>query len=247
MDRLNGKVAIVTGAAQGMGEAHARAMVAEGAKVMLADIKEAAGAELARELGPAARFVAHDVTDAASWQRLVAATEAGFGNVSVLVNNAGIFLSAAIDDLTIERYRRIIEVNQIGPFLGIKAVIASMRRAGGGSIINISSIGGLVGAPRAMGYCDAKFALRGMSKVAAIELGPDRIRVNTVHPGAIKTPMTMGDPNFRLHYEAASLATPLKRLAEADEVAKLIVFLASDESSFSTGAEFIVDGGMTAQ
>ncbi len=229
-----------------MGEANVRAMAGEGAKLVFTDLNTKKGSALSDELGDDVVFVQHDVTDEQGWSEVVARAEAEFGPVNVLVNNAGIFIGASIIDRTVADYRKLIEVNQIGPFLGVKAVLPSMMKTGCGSIINISSIGGLTGAGNASGYCDAKFALRGLSKVAAIELGEFGIRVNTVHPGAIITPMTQDDPHFE-HYEQAMLATPLRRLGQAVEVANTVLFLASDESTFSTGAEFIVDGGASAQ
>lgn len=246
MGRLAGKVAIVTGGAQGMGEASVRAMAREGAKVIVTDLSAGKGSALSDQLGEDVVFVQHDVTEEAGWAEVVQRAEDEFGPVNILVNNAGIFIGASLFDRTVTDYRKLLEVNLVGPFLGIKAVLPSMMTACSGSIINISSIGGLTGASNASGYCDAKFALRGLSKVAAIELGQYRIRVNTVHPGAIITPMTQDDPHFE-HYEEAMLATPLGRLGQASEVANTVLFLASDESTFSTGAEFIVDGGASAQ
>jgi 3alpha(or 20beta)-hydroxysteroid dehydrogenase len=247
MNRLNGKVAIVTGAAGGMGESHVWRFVEEGAKVLFTDIVVTRGEALATELGPSARFARHDVTSRDDWSRVVAEAEAAFGPVNVLVNNAGILGTETIENCTLESYRRLIETNQVSVFLGMKAVLASMRRAGGGSIINISSTGGLVGTAASGGYCDSKFALRGMSKVAAIEFGRDRIRVNTVHPGAVRTPMFTESPFCDQFERTYTSSTPLGRIGEPQEISNLVVFLASDESSFSTGSEFVADGGATAQ
>lgn len=232
--RLAGKIAIITGGAQGMGAAHARMFVAQGAKVMITDVAEE-GAALAQELGENARFLRHDVSKASDWQAVVAATESAFGPVSVLINNAGIFFMKSIEETSEEEYRRIIGINQVGCFLGMKTVLPSMRRASGGSIINVSSVSGLAGAPGQAGYVSSKFAIRGLTKVAALEFGRDNIRVNSVHPGAISTPMTAG--------ARPPAAQPIQRLGRPEEAALLMVYLASDESSYSTGAEFTIDGG----
>ena len=247
MKRLDGKVAIVTGAAGGMGASHVRRFVEEGAKVLFTDIMVAKGETLAAELGPSACFCRHDVTRIEDWIRVVGAAETAFGPVNVLVNNAAILVSDTIEDCTVETYRRVIETNQVSVFLGMKSVLSSMRRAGGGSIVNISSAGGLVGVARSGGYCDSKFAVRGMSKVAALEFGRDHIRVNTVHPGAIRTPMLTENPLFNQFESAYASGTPLGRVGDPSEISNLVLYLASDESSFSTGAEFVADGGATAQ
>lgn len=244
MGRLEGKTAIITGAARGMGEAHARRFVAEGAKVVMTDILPE-GEAVAESLGGNALFLHHDVCDEARWNEVVATAEERFGPVSVLVNNAAITDNVAIEDLSLDGYRRMMEVNQVSVFIGMKAIAASMRRAGGGSIVNISSLAGIVGGPNAVAYAATKFALRGMTKVAAIEWGRDKIRVNTVHPGAIRTPMLMDNPAFE-ELEKFGSMSPLGRLGEAEEITALVLFLASDEASFCTGAEFIADGGATA-
>jgi len=243
--RLAGKVALITGAARGMGASHARRFVEEGAKVVITDILDEPGLALARQLGPAATFVHHDVVDPEQWANAVRVSEASYGPISVLVNNAGISSEAPIGECTLENFRKVIDINQVSVFLGIKAVLESMKRAGGGSIVNISSLAGLVGAPHAIAYCASKFAIRGMTKSAAIELGRFGIRVNSVHPGTIKTPMLMDNPNFAELEKYGSLS-PLGRLAEPEEISGLVLFLASDEASFSTGAEFVADGGATA-
>lgn len=227
-----------------MGEAHARRFVAEGAKVVMTDILPE-GEVVAKSLGDNALFLHHDVCDEDRWKDVVATAEEKFGPVSVLVNNAAISLEAPIEDLPLEVFRRTTEINQVGVFIGMKAVVASMRRAGGGSIVNISSLAGMVGGPNAAAYCASKFAVRGMTKVAAIEWGRDKIRVNSVHPGAIRTPMLMDHPNFDELQKFGSMS-PLGRLGEAEEITALVLFLASDEASFCTGAEFIADGGATA-
>lgn len=244
MDRLKGKVAIVTGAAQGMGASHARVFIREGAKVVLTDLNEEKGEALAAELGENALFVKQNVTSESDWARVVSTTEEQFGPVGVLVNNAGITMSKSLLDTSLEDYRRILDINQVSVFLGMKAVVPSMKKAGGGSIVNVSSINGLVGG--AIGYTDSKFAVRGMTKAAALEVASSGIRVNSVHPGVIETPMIM-QSDTKAAVEEFAKHIPLKRLAKSEEVSSLILFLASDESSYSTGSEFVVDGGITAQ
>ena len=247
MHRLGGRTAIITGAAQGMGAAHARLFVAEGARVVLTDVLEEQGRALADELGEAAIFCALDVSDAAGWAKAVALAEQNFGAVDILVNNAGILgPRAEIVDLDEADFLRVVGVNLVGTFLGMKAVIPSMLRAGGGSIVNISSRAGLVavdGFPNAA-YVASKFALRGVTKAAAAEYGARGIRVNSVHPGYVLTPMT-GAAGDKLRARAES--TMLKRIGEPEEVSRLVLFLASDEASLITGAEHVIDAGVTAR
>lgn len=247
MDRLNGKVAIVTGSSQGMGSSHARAFIAQGAKVVMTDIAEEAGQALAKELGPNALFIKHDVTSAEDWRKVVTQGEAAFGKINVLVNNAGILGPIANTvDCTVEQFESVCAVNQTGVFLGMQAVIPSMLETGGGSIVNISSVAGIVaivGSPN-LAYVASKFAVRGMSKQVAVEYGAKNIRVNSVHPGYILTPMMVAATDE--HGGGAADQIPLGRMADASEVSNLVVFLASDESSFITGAEHIIDGGMVA-
>ena len=243
MARLEGKVAIITGAARGMGAAHARRFVAEGAKVVLTDLNVEEGTALANELGENALFVEQNVTSADEWANVVTQAEKAFGPVNVLINNAGISVSKSFLQMTEEEYRRIVDINQVSVFLGLKTVVPSMQKAGGGSIVNISSINGLVGG--SVGYTDTKFAVRGMTKAAAMECSHYGILVNSVHPGVIETPMvTQGDAVEAIKEFAKQI--PLKRMAQSEEVTNLVLFLASDESSYSTGSEFIVDGGLTA-
>lgn len=244
MARLQGKVAIITGAAQGMGAAHAKRFVEEGAKVVLTDLNEEKGNALAAELGESALFIKHNVTSAADWEKVVSQAEEAFGQVDILVNNAGITMAKSILQMTEEEYRRIVDINQVSVFLGMKAVIPSMQKAGGGSIVNISSMNGLVAG--AIGYTDTKFAVRGMTKAAAIECANYGIRVNSVHPGVIATPMVVQE-DTKAAVEAFAKHIPLKRVAQSEEVSNMVLFLASDEASYSTGSEFVVDGGMTAQ
>ncbi len=243
MNRLEGKVAIITGAAQGMGASHARKFVEEGAKVVITDLNKEKGEALSAELGENALFVSQNVTNAEDWAKVVEEAEKAFGKVDVLVNNAGITMAKSILQMTEEEYRRIVDINQLSVFLGMKTVVPAMQKAGGGSIVNISSMNGLVAG--AIGYTDTKFAVRGMTKAAAIECANYGIRVNSVHPGVIATPMVVQE-DTKAAVEAFAKHIPLKRVAEPEEVSNLVVFLASDESSYSTGSEFVIDGGMTA-
>jgi 3alpha(or 20beta)-hydroxysteroid dehydrogenase len=234
--KLSGKVAIVTGGSRGQGAAHARAMVREGARVALTDVRV--------ELGEAAMFIQHDVSKPADWDRVIAATEAAFGPINILVNNAGIVFLKELEETTFEEYERVIAVNQTSVFLGMKAVLASMRRAAGGSIINISSAAANKGIRGNLAYTAAKAAIGGMGRVAALELTADNIRVNTVLPGIIRTPMVDEPDADRV--AAMIEGIPVKRLGSPAEVSNLIVYLASDDSSYSTGSEFVVDGGILA-
>lgn len=249
MGRLAGKVAIVTGAAQGMGAAHVRRFVAEGARVMATDINAGAGGEIAAGLGANVQFSELDVTDGRQWQRVIADTEACFGAITVLVNNAGVVGPiVATPEMSEECFGKVCAINQTGTFLGMKYAIPSMLRAGGGSIINISSIAGIVaiyGTPNPA-YTASKFAVRGLTKHVAIEYASRNIRVNSVHPGYIKTPM-MTEALNEEQIVLASGSVPLKRVAEPGEVSNLVLFLASDEAGFITGTEHIIDGGLTAQ
>lgn len=239
MARLDNTTAIITGGARGMGAAHARAFVREGARVVIADVLDEEGRTLAADLGPAARYEHLDVTSEDQWTQVVAATIEAFGTVDVLVNNAGIGNIAAIDKYTLEMWNAVLAVNLTGTFLGVKAVVPTMKAARHGSIINISSVEGLRGSAGLHGYVASKFAVRGLTKSVAVELGRYNVRVNSVHPGFIVTPMTET-------LDFANQQVPLGRAAAPEEVSSLVVFLASEESAYSTGAEFVVDGGMTA-
>ncbi|WP_340317933.1 glucose 1-dehydrogenase [Rhizorhabdus argentea] len=247
MARVEGKIAIVTGGARGMGASFARALVREGAKVFLTDVLEEEGQAVARDCGPNARFARHDVTKEGEWKDVVRQAEDAFGPVSVLVNNAGIVAYGAIETMEEKDYRRVIDVNQVGTYLGMKSVIPSMKRAGGGAIINMSSVAGLMGAAHVLPYTASKFAVRGMTKAAAIELAPDGIRVNSVHPGMIRTPMAIPTEESASIIDDFIAATPAQRWGECDEIAAVIVMLASDEVRFATGAEFVIDGGISCQ
>jgi 3alpha(or 20beta)-hydroxysteroid dehydrogenase len=244
--RLDGKVAIVTGAARGQGEAISRRFAAEGARVVLGDVLDTEGKTVADELGEAARYVHHDVTDESSWDETVRTAVSEFGLLNVLINNAGIIRWGTVAELSLQDYMAVITVNQIGCFLGMKAVIPAMREAGGGSIVNTSSTAGFVGTGGLVAYTASKFAVRGMTKTAAIELGRYGIRVNSVHPGGIDTPM--GNPGMGDGIDEwfKQQRLPMSRIGKPEEVASLMLFLASDESSYSTGSEFSIDGGMLA-
>jgi 3alpha(or 20beta)-hydroxysteroid dehydrogenase len=237
MGRVDGKVALISGGARGMGAAHARMLVAEGGKVVIGDILDDEGSALAAELGDAARYVHLDVTDAEQWDAAVKTAIDAFGLLNVLVNNAGIVALGRIGKFDMAQWQKVIDVNLTGTFQGMQAVVASMRAAGGGSIINVSSVEGLRGAPMVHPYVASKWAVRGLAKSAALELGRYNIRVNSLHPGFIKTPMTE-------HFPDDMVITPLGRPGRSEEVATFVVFLASDESSFATGSEFVVDGGL---
>ncbi|QWF77547.1 glucose 1-dehydrogenase [Amycolatopsis sp. CA-230715] len=247
MGRLDGKVALVTGAARGQGAAAVRRFVAEGARVVIADIADETGKQLADELGDAAVFQHLDVTDENGWTAAVDRATGEFGELSVLVNNAGVLHFSALEQTTLDDYQRVIGINQIGAFLGMRSVVEPMSARGGGAIVNVSSVEGLAGMPYLVAYTASKFAIRGMTKVAALELGRRGIRVNSVHPGMIDTDMVRdaaGGAEVDLSWVGKKVA--LGRLGQPDEIAALVTFLASDESSYCTGGEFIADGGATA-
>jgi 3alpha(or 20beta)-hydroxysteroid dehydrogenase len=222
-----------------MGASHARLLVAEGAKVVLGDLLDDEGAALAKELGDAARYIHLNVTSYADWEAAVNLAVSDFGGLDVLINNAGIANFGSIEDYSLEDWDAIIGVNLTGVFYGTKAVIEALKTSGKGSIINISSTAGLQGYEALPGYTAAKFGVRGLSKSTALDLGKYNIRVNSVHPGVIRTPMTEALDTPQNH-------VALHRVGEAIELSNLILFLASDESSFSTGSEFVADGGETA-
>jgi 3alpha(or 20beta)-hydroxysteroid dehydrogenase len=247
MGRLDGKVALITGGARGMGKSHVRHFVAEGARVILGDVLDDRGMHVAAGLGEqSCRYIHHDVTSETEWAAAVAAAVDTFGRLDVLVNNAGVLKFARIADMTLADFRQILEVNAIGCWLGMKAVIGPMTAAGGGSIVNISSIEGFTGAAGLSAYSASKFAIRGMTKVAARELGEFGIRVNSVHPGGVLTSMTLSQAGTyeQTDGEAFVKSMPLSRFAEPVEISRLVAYLASDDSSYSTGSEFIADGGI---
>ncbi|RAS33156.1 SDR family NAD(P)-dependent oxidoreductase [Paraburkholderia bryophila] len=239
--RFQDKTVLITGAARGQGAAEARRFVSEGAKVVLSDVLDEEGRALASKLGDGAIYVHHDVTSDLSWRATFEETERAFGSCDILVNNAGIYRPAKIEDTTEQLMEKMFQVNQMGTLLGMKHAAASMKKSGGGAIINISSIAGLRGFANAIAYGSTKWAVRGMTKVAASELAEFGIRVNSVHPGFISTDMLKEntDEINRIGAESA----PLKRHGTPEEVAALIAFLASDESAFITGAEIAIDGG----
>jgi 3alpha(or 20beta)-hydroxysteroid dehydrogenase len=242
MDRLKGKVILISGGARGQGAAEARLFVAEGARVVIGDVLEPEGRQLASELGNAAVFVKQDVTQERDWEGAINAAEK-LGGLHGLVNNAGIYQPRTLMETDTELFERHMRVNQLGCFLGMKAVVPLMEQSGGGSIVNISSVAGLRGSPGAIAYSATKWALRGMTKAAAIDLAPRRIRVNSVHPGPIDTEMLKGRTPEQ-NRERLKLV-PMKRMGTAEEVASLVLFLLSDESGYVTGAEVAIDGGAT--
>ena len=239
MARVNEKVALISGGARGMGASHARLLVAEGAKVVIADLLDEEGEALSKELGDSAHYVHLDVTNYSEWEAAVAAAVDTFGGLDILINNAGIANFGPIESYSLEDWDTIIRINLTGVFFGTKAVIEPLKKSGKGSIINISSTAGLQGYEALPGYTAAKFGVRGLTKSTALDLGQYNIRVNSVHPGVIRTPMTEDIPSPQNH-------VALHRVGEPIELSNLILFLASDESSFSTGAEFVADGGETA-
>ncbi|TDW28563.1 SDR family oxidoreductase [Cryobacterium psychrophilum] len=239
MERVRGKVALISGGARGLGASQARLLVQEGAKVVLGDILDDEGTALAAELGDGVRFVHLDVTKLDDWEVAVRTAVDTFGCLDILVNNAGIVNFGPIEEYTVESWNTIIAINLTGVFLGIKAATLEITKSRAGSIINISSTAGLHGYEALPGYTAAKFGVRGLTKAVALDLARYNVRVNSVHPGAIRTPMTEGLDLPQNH-------VALHRIGEPREVANLVLFLASDESSFSTGAEFVADGGETA-
>ncbi len=243
MGRFDGKVILISGGARGQGAAEARMLAAEGARVVLGDILEAEGQRLAAELGDAALFLRQDVTVEADWARMVDAAER-LGGVHGLVNNAGVYRPATLLETDAALYEQHVRINQFGCFLGMKAVVPAMERARGGSIVNISSVAGLQGSPGAFAYSATKWALRGMTKSAAIDLAARGIRVNSVHPGPIDTEML----KVRTPEENAQRLelVPMRRQGTADEVAQLVLFLLSDDSAYITGAEIAIDGAASA-
>jgi len=245
--RLEGKVAIITGSAGGIGSVAARRLAGEGALLVLTDADAPGAAALAQELGEGASSHAHDVTSESDWQAVVSSAHEAHGRIDVLVNNAGVFLAAPLSETTLEDFRRVIDVNVVGVFLGMRTVATVMSEQRAGSIINLSSVAGLMGSPYLTAYGASKWAVRGMTKVAAKELAQFGVRVNSLHPGQIDT-----DMNARQRERTPELidklikAIPLRRIGTPQEIAHAVVYLASDESVYSTGSELVVDGGTTA-
>ena len=239
--RFDNKVIVVTGGASGMGTTHARAFVAEGGRVVFGDVNDEAGTAFEDELGANARYHHLDVSKEDEWATFMEFTESEFGPISVIVNNAGIGGGGLIESLSFDDWRKVLSINLDGVFLGTRAAIASMKKVGGGSIINISSFAGLIGTPFSANYTTSKFAVRGLTKATAMEVADYGIRANSVHPGYIRTPILgpLGD-------EVVVGKVAMKRMAEPEEVSKMVLFLASDDASYSTGGEFTVDGGWSA-
>jgi len=236
MARVEGKVALISGGARGIGAADARLLVAEGARVVIADILDDEGTTLAKELGPAAGYVHLDVRRYDQWQAAVEAATTSFGKLDVLVNNAGVVNGSTLQTFDHGQWQRILDVNLTGTFYGMQAAADAIIAAGGGSMINVSSIEGLRGTPWAHGYVASKWAVRGLTKSVALELAPYGVRVNSIHPGMIRTPLTENLPED-------VVPIPLGRMGRPIDIAHFVLFLASDESSFATGAEFVADGG----
>ncbi|MCD8893016.1 MULTISPECIES: glucose 1-dehydrogenase [Staphylococcus] len=243
MKRLKDKVVIITGAAQGMGKMHAEKALNEGAKVVITDINKELGLQTSQILGENAIFIQHDVANEEHWSNVISTVIEKWGRIDVLVNNAGITYSTPLEELSLAAYMKIVNINQVSVFLGMKTVAETMKAQNAGSIINISSMNGLVGG--AIGYTDTKFAVRGMTKAASRELSPYNIRVNSVHPGVIQTAM-LEQEDVKEQVEQFKKTIPMRRVAQVEEVSNMVIFLASDEASYSTGAEFVIDGGLTA-
>ena len=244
--RLSGKVALISGGARGQGAAEARLFAREGAKVVLADLLDAEGEKVAKEIGKDAIYLRLDVTREDDWAGAIEKTVSTFGKLTTLVNNAGILRMEGLEATTLEIWNQVIAVNQTGVFLGMKAAVPAIKKAGGGSIVNISSIAGLIGVGAATAYQATKGAVRILTKTVAVQYAKDGIRVNSIHPGVITTKMVTEhiDPESRALF---SQATPLGREGSVEEMAQGALFLASDESSYMTGAELVLDGGYTAQ
>ena len=246
MKRLQGKCALVTGGARGIGEGIVRRFVEEGAQVMISDVLEAEGQALADELGDAAAFVRHDVTSRDQWDAAIAATEARFGKLDTLVNNAGVIVFKRLDDLSEAEIRRVIGINLIGTMIGCQAAIPALERAGGGTITNMSSADGISGANSLTAYCASKFGVRGFTKALALELGPRGIRVNSIHPGGILTPMANPTGLPRDVYDRGFWIYAAQRSGEAADIGAAAAYLASDDAKYCIGTELSVDGGLNA-
>jgi 3alpha(or 20beta)-hydroxysteroid dehydrogenase len=246
MARLDGKVAMVTGAARGQGAAEASLFVEEGAKVVLTDVLDDLGQRKASALGPNALYLHHDVAAEAEWETVVRKTVERFGRLDILVNNAAILHLAALEETTLADFERVVAVNQVGTFLGMRTAVGPMRAAGGGSIVNVSSVDGIVGMNGVAAYAATKFAVRGLTRVGALELGKYGIRVNSLHPGGVDTPMGAPPEATATEKDAFFAHHPIARVGQPRELAQVALFLASDDSSYCTGAEFVADGGQIA-
>ncbi|MEX0783555.1 MAG: glucose 1-dehydrogenase [Dehalococcoidia bacterium] len=245
MGKLDGRVALITGGARGQGAAEAELFASEGATVVVTDVLDDDGKKTAARVG--GKYLHQDVTDEARWRAVVDDIVQDHGRLDILVNNAGIYRSESLLDASVDTYRQVIEINQVGVFLGMQAVAAAMMERNSGAIVNISSVAGLRGGAGGFAYTASKWAVRGMTKSAAVQLARYGIRVNSIHPGLIETPMLHSIPGIDAGgLDQALRRVPMRRVAEASEVAKLALFLASDDSSYSTGGEFVIDGGMTA-
>lgn len=243
MNRLDGKVALITGGARGMGAAEAALFVDAGATVIITDVDASQGESVAESIGPSCQFLPHDVASESDWSRVVGLIEADHGHIDVLVNNAGIFRVMGTEDTTLAAWDQLVSINQTGTFLGVRSVVPGMKRNRGGSIINLSSIAGLAGAPRCPAYAATKWAVRGLTKSAALEFAESGIRVNSVHPGLIDTRMMDEIPQSS---EELDGRVPLGRQGTVEEVARMVLFLASDDASHCSGHEFVVDGALKA-
>ena len=239
--RLDGKVAVITGGARGQGAAEAALFALEGAAVVITDVLDDEGRATAAAID-GCRYLHQDVRDEDRWAEVVADILAQEGSLTVLINNAGIFPVQSLMETSLEDYRRVIDINQLGVFLGMRAVVPAMRDAGGGSIINISSTAGMLATPNSFGYGASKWAVRGMTKSAAHDLGPDNIRVNSIHPGIIETPMIHNLPEYDADPQSIIRNIPLGRAGEPEDVARLALFLASDDSSYISAGEYLIDG-----
>ena len=242
MGRVAGKIALITGGARGQGAEHARRLVEEGARVVISDIRDEEGQALAASLGEAATYLSHDVSSDIAWREVMAAIRALHGRLDVLVNNAGIAILAGFEETDAAQFEQVFRVNQLGTFLGIKYGAELMKLGGGGSIINIASIGSIRSSPRFVAYASTKWAVRGLNKAAASQYAKSNIRVNIIHPGIIDTDWIAA---HGVTAEMGASATPLGRVGLPGDIASAVLFLASDESSFVTGAELTVDGGVT--
>ena len=240
MGRVDGKVVLITGGARGMGAAHAEALVSQGARVVIADVLDDDGRAVVEKLGGSAHFEHLDVADPDRWDVVVDAAMQRFGRLDGLVNNAGIVKMGPLRGSLVSEWQRVLDVNLTGAYLGMRAAIEPMILGGGGSIVNISSVEGLAGSAHLHSYVAAKFGLRGITKSAAVELARHNIRVNSIHPGLVLTPMSKGVT------EEFMEPIPMRRGAAPAEVSTFVVFLISNESAYATGAEFVVDGGLTS-